>query len=95
MYQKSFLFLQPFKDKYIDYDISILSLFSCDSFTVSSDLQSLHSILIDPNNAVIQMVSVRPPISNSSTSLTKTLSIVPRARITIGITVTFLFYNYF
>ena len=45
------------------------------------------SILVDLNNAVVWMVSIRPPISNLSSPLTKSLGTVTRAPITIGITV--------
>ena len=51
--------------------------------------RSLLWILSDLNNALVWMGSVRPPIFNSSSSLT-----VPSAPITIGIIVTFMF-NYF
>ena len=51
---------------------------------------TLLSILADLNNAVVLMVSFRPPIFNSSSSLSKHLETVPSATITIGITVTIM-----
>ena len=41
------------------------------------------------------MVSTRPPISNSSSPLTKPLGNIPRTSITIGITVTIMFHVFF
>ena len=41
------------------------------------------------------MVSACPQISKSSRPFTKPLGIVPRASITIGITVTFIFHSFF
>ena len=46
-------------------------------------------------NAVIWMVSVRPPISNPSSPLFKLLGTVPSASITTGITVTLMFHCFF
>ena len=57
--------------------------------------RTLLSILADLSNAVIWMVSDRPPISNFSSPLTKPLGIVPSAPFTIGITVTFMFHSFF
>ena len=45
--------------------------------------------------AVIWMVSIRPPISNSSRSLSKPLGIVPSVAITTGVTVTLMFHSFF
>ena len=53
------------------------------------------SILADLNNAVVWMVFTRPLISKSSSPLTNPLVIVPRALISIGITVTFMFHSFF
>ena len=50
------------------------------------------SILAELNNAVVWMVSAHSPISNSSSSFTKPLRIVPSAPITIGITITFHYF---
>ena len=47
------------------------------------------SILADLNNAVVWIVSIRPPISNSSGTLSKPLETVPNALIRIDITVIF------
>ena len=51
------------------------------------------SIIADLNNAVVQMVSAR--LSNASGPFTKPLRIVPSTTITIGITITFMFHNFF
>ena len=57
--------------------------------------RTLLSILADHNNVVVWMVSTRPLISKSSSHLTNPLLIVPRAPITIGITVTFMLDSFF
>ena len=51
--------------------------------------------LTDFNNAVVSMVPVCPPISNSSSPFPKPLGIVPSEGITIGITVSFMFHSFF
>ena len=53
------------------------------------------SIRPDLNNAVIWMASAGPAMYKYSSPLTKLLMIVLSAPITIGITVTFLFHNFF
>ena len=50
--------------------------------------------MADFNNAVVWMISTRPLISKSSSPCTITLVTVPRAPITIAITVTFLFQSF-
>ena len=66
-----------------------------------SDSKSPHvsrtflSILANLNNAVVWMVSTRPLISKSSSSFINPLVTVPRAPITIGINVTFMFHSFF
>ena len=57
--------------------------------------RTILSILVDLNNAVVWLVSARPPISKSSSPFTKTLGIVSSAPITTGITVTFVFHSVF
>ena len=57
--------------------------------------RTLLSILIDLNNAVIWMVSIRPLISNSFRTLTKPMGTVPSAPITIGTTVTLMFHSFY
>ena len=69
-----------------------LSLSDNKSFQVS---KTLLSILADLNNAVVLMVSYCPLISKFSSPFTNLLMTVPRALITIGITVTFMFHNFF
>ena len=56
--------------------------------------RTLLSILADLNNAVVWMVSTRPLISKFSRPSTHALVIVPRAPITIGITVNFMFQSF-
>ena len=61
--------------------------------------RTLLSILVDLNNSVVSMVSTRSLISTSSNPLTSPLTsplvTVPSGLITIGITVTFMFQNFF
>ena len=47
------------------------------------------------NNVVVWMVSIRPPSSKSSSSFNNPLGTVPKAPITIGVIVTFIFHNFF
>ena len=61
----------------------------------SQDSRTLLTIPANLCNAVVWMVSARPPISNSSNLFTKSLGTVPSAPITIGITVTIIFHSYF
>ena len=53
--------------------------------------RTLLSIPADLNNAVVWMVSIRHLISKSSSPCTNPLMTIPRAPITISITVTFMF----
>ena len=55
----------------------------------------LLSILAVLNNALIWMVSTRPPTSKSSSPFYSTLATAPKAPITIGIIVTFMFHTFF
>ena len=57
--------------------------------------RTLLNILVDPNNAVIWMVSTRLLISKSSSLSTNHLVTVLRVPVTIGITVTFMFHGCF
>ena len=57
--------------------------------------RTLLSILTNLNNAVVWTVSTHPIISKSSSLCTNPLLTVPRAPITIGIIVTFIFYSFF
>ena len=56
---------------------------------------TLLSILAVFNNAVIWMVSTRPPTSMSFRPFNNPLVFVPKAPITIGIIVTFMFHSFF
>ena len=60
-----------------------------------SSLRALLSILAGLNNVVVWMFSTCPLISRSSSPYTNPLVIVLRVRITIGITVTFMFPSTF
>ena len=57
--------------------------------------KTLLSILVVLNNAVVWMVSTRPPTSNSSSPFSNHLVTVPNAPITIGIIVTCMFHSFF
>ena len=57
--------------------------------------RTLLTILTDLNNAVVLIVSTRPPISKSSSLFINPLVIVPRAPIIIGIIVAFMFHSFF
>ena len=57
--------------------------------------RTLLSILADFNNAVVGMVTTRPLISKSSSLCTNPQVTVPRAPITLGIIVTFVFHSFF
>ena len=57
--------------------------------------RTLLSILADLNNFVVWMASIRPPTSNSSSPFSNPLVTVPKAPITIGIIVTFMFHSFF
>ena len=57
--------------------------------------RTLLSILANLSNAVVWMVSSHPLIFKSSSSCINPLVTVPRALITIGITVTFMFHSFF
>ena len=57
--------------------------------------RTLRSILAVFNNAVVWMVSIRPPTSKSSSPFNNHLATVPKAPITIGIIITFMFHSFF
>ena len=57
--------------------------------------RTLLNILTDLNNAVVWIVSALPSIYNSFKPFTKPYGIVSSAPITISITVTFIFHNFF
>ena len=59
---------------------------------VSSTLLSILAVL---NNAVVWMVSTRPPTSKSSSPFNNPLVTVPNAPITIGKIVTCMFHSFF
>ena len=57
--------------------------------------RTLLSILAVLNNAVVWMVSTRPPTSKSSSPFSNPLVTVPNSPITIGIIVTCMFHSFF
>ena len=57
--------------------------------------RTLLSILTVFNNAVVRMVSTRPPISKSSRPFNNLIVTVPKAPITIGTIVTLMFHSFF
>ena len=57
--------------------------------------RTLHSILAVLNNAIVWMVSTRPPTSKSSIPFNNPLATAPKAQIPFGIIVTFMFHNLF
>ena len=57
--------------------------------------RTLLSILAVFSNAVVWMVSTRPPTSKSSRPFNNPLVTVPKAPITIGIIFTFMFHSFF
>ena len=57
--------------------------------------RTLLSILINLNNAVVLIVFISPPISNSSSPLSKPLEIVSTVPITIAITINLRFHIFF
>ena len=57
--------------------------------------KTLLSILAILNNAVVWMVSTRPPTSKSSSPFNIPLVTVPKAPITIAIIVTIMFHSFF
>ena len=68
------------------------SLSDSKSPQVSTTLLSILAIL---NNAVVWMVPTQSPTSKSSSPFSNPLVTVPKALITIGIIVTFLFHSFF
>ena len=56
--------------------------------------RSFLSILAVFNNAFVWMVSTRPPTSKSSSPFNNPLVTVPKAPMTIGIIVTFMFHSF-
>ena len=57
--------------------------------------RTLLSILAVLNNAVVWMISTRPPTSKSSSPFSNPFVTVPNAPITIDIIVTCMFHNFF
>ena len=56
--------------------------------------RTLLSILTVLNNAVVWMVSTRPPTSKSSSPFSNPLVTIPKVPITIGIIVTLMFHSF-
>ena len=66
---------------------------SCSKYPQVS--RTLLSILAVLNNAVVWIVSTRPPTSKSSSPFNNPLFTVPKASIRIGIIVIFMFHSFF
>ena len=62
------------------------------SLQVSRTLLNILTVL---NNAVVWMVSTRPPTSKSSSPFSNPLVTVPNTPITIGIIITCMFHSFF
>ena len=72
--------------------VFLWSLSDCKSPQVSRTLLSILAVF---NNAVVSMASTRPPTSKSSSPFNNLLVTVPKAPITIGIIVIFIFHSFF
>ena len=57
--------------------------------------KTLLNILAVLNNVVVSMVSTHPPTSKSSSPFNNPFVTVPKAPITIGVIVTFMFHSFF
>ena len=68
------------------------SLSDSKSSQVSKTLLKILAVL---SNAVVWIVSTRPPISKSSRLFNNPLVLVPKAPITIGTIITFMFHSFF
>ena len=68
------------------------SLSDSKSSQVSRTLLCIMDVL---NNAVVYMVSTRPPTSKSSSPFNNPLVTVAKALITIGINITIMFHSFF
>ena len=68
------------------------SLSDSKSLQVSRTLLSILAVL---NNVVVWMISTRPPTSMSSSPFSNPLVTVPKAPITIGIIIIFMFHSFF
>ena len=78
--------------KYVTTSCSGPKGFDSKSPQVSRTLLSILAVL---NNAVVWMVSTRPPTSKSSSPFSNPLVTVPNTPITIGIIVTCMFHSFF
>ena len=71
------------------------SIVVADGFSLEFEWQQVSSSLAVLSNAVIWIVSTRPPTSKSSRPFNNPFVIVPKAPITIGTIVTFMFHSFF
>ena len=111
MYRIYSMLVNPFPPSFLDaYSLSALSL-GCKALCICSLLLFTHwslsdskspqvsrtllSILAVLNNVLVWMVSTRPPTSKSSSPFNNPLVTVPKAPITIGIIVIFMFHIFF
>ena len=82
----------------LEFSTSVLAMVFHWSLSDSKSPQvsrTLLSILTTLNNAVVWMVSIHPSTSRSSSPFNNPLVTVPKAPITIGIIVTFMFHSFF
>ena len=77
------------------FHITVSQWYFSEVWVTASLFRTLLSILADLNNAVVRMVPILPPISNSSSPFSNSLKIVPSESATIGITVTRMVHSYF
>ena len=68
------------------------NLSDCKSTQISNFIQS---VLTDFSGAVVGMVSICPLIFSSLSLFSRIFRIIPRAPITIGIMVSFIFHTFF
>ena len=87
------------RDIIIIYSLEFFTSAIVDGLSLEIEWQqvswSLFSILAVFNNAVVSMVSTRPPTSKSSSPFNNPLDTVPKTPITIGIISTFMFHSFF
>ena len=83
----------------IIYSFRVFISVLADCFSLEFEWQQVSRtrlrILLILSNAVIWIVYTRPPTSKSSRSFNNPLVIVPKAPITIGTIITFMFHSFF
>ena len=74
--------------------ISITFIFILLFYIPREFFRTLLSIRTDVNNSVVWIISIRSPIFNFSSRISKHLGIFPSAPITVGITVALMFHSF-